>query len=161
MARSTHVGLKYRPAMSLMSKKKQPFIIDNDLGPELKEFLPADARTTVECGLRPNAPDYPDVVDLCQHEEAILVTADREFPDHLRRYQREHNQCCWGLVLLPSEQIKQIETLKRVKAGKLKVKDPIDKVFHWENARHDNLFVNLRANPPEVTELCTCEWQED
>jgi hypothetical protein len=27
--------------------------------------------------------------------------------------------------------------------------------------RHENLFINLRANPPEVTELCTCEWDDD
>jgi hypothetical protein len=147
--------------MTLMSKKKRPFIIDADLSSDLKKYLPADARSTVECGLRLNAPDYPDVVNLCQHEEAILVTADTQFSDHLRRYQREHNECCWGLVLLPSEEIKQIEVLKRIAAGKLKIKDPLDKVFHWENARHDNLFVNLRANPPQVTELCDCEWQED
>jgi predicted nuclease of predicted toxin-antitoxin system len=144
-----------------MSKKKQPFIIDNDLSAELKPYLPSDARTTVECGLRPNAPDYPDVVDLCQREEAMLVTADKEFPDHLRRYQREHNDCCWGLILLPSDELKQIEILKRVKAGKLKLKHPVDRVFQFEDARHENLFVNLRANPPEVTELCTCEWDED
>jgi hypothetical protein len=31
-----------------MSKEKQPFIIDNDLGVNLKPYLPADARTTVE-----------------------------------------------------------------------------------------------------------------
>jgi hypothetical protein len=90
-------------AMPLMSKKKQPFIIDNDLSAELKPYLPSDVRATVECGLRPNAPDYPDVVDLCQEEEAMLVAADTEFPDHLRRYQREHNTC-WGLVLLPSDE---------------------------------------------------------
>jgi predicted nuclease of predicted toxin-antitoxin system len=72
-----------------MSKKKHAFIIDNDLSAELKPYLPSGARTTVESGLRPNAPDYPDVVDLCQREEAMLVTADREFPDHLRRYRRE------------------------------------------------------------------------
>jgi hypothetical protein len=54
--------------MPLMSKKKQPFIIDHDLGVNLKPYLPAVARTTVECGLRANAPDYPDVVDLCQRE---------------------------------------------------------------------------------------------
>jgi predicted nuclease of predicted toxin-antitoxin system len=147
--------------MPLMSKKKQPFVIDNDLSAALKEYLPSDARTTVECGLRPNAPDYPDVVDLCQQEEAMLVTADTEFPDHLKRYQREHNTCCWGLVLLPSDELKQIEVLKRIKAGKLKIKHPVAKVFHFDFARHENLFVNLRANPPEVTELCTCEWDED
>jgi len=144
-----------------MSKKKLPFIMDNDLSPELKQYLPSDARTTVECGLRPNAPDYPDVVDLCQQEEAMLVTSDREFPDHLRRYQREHNACCWGLVLLPSEELKQIEILKRIKGGKLKIKHPVDRIFQFENARHENLFINLRANPPEVTELCTCEWDNE
>src|ERR1700722_19866957 len=36
-----------------------------------------------------------------------------------------------------------------------------DKVFHFENARWDNLFVNLKANPPEVEELCECEWDKD
>ena len=94
-------------------------------------------------------------------ENAILVTADTEFLHHLRRYQREHNACCWGLVLLPSEELKQIDILRRIKAGKLKLKDPIDEVFHFENARADNLFVNLRANPPEISELCDCEWDED
>jgi len=147
--------------MTLMSKKKQPFVIDHDLSQKLKEFLPSDARTTVECGLPPHAPDYPDVVDLCQTESAMLVTADTEFPDHLKRYQREHNTCCWGLVLLPSDELKQIEILKRIKAGKLKIKHPLSQVFHFEDARHENLFVNLRANPPEVTELCSCEWDDE
>jgi hypothetical protein len=147
--------------MPLMSKKKQPFIIDHDLGVNLKPYLPADARTTVECGLRANAPDYPDVVDLCQRENAILVTADTEFHEHFKRYQREHNECCWGLVLLPGEEMRQIEVLKRVRTGKLKLKDPTDDVFYFENARADNLFVNLRSNPPEISELCDCEWDED
>jgi len=144
-----------------MTKKKQPFIIDNDLSATLKEYLPSDARTTRECGLRPSAPDYPDVVDLCQQNEAMLVTADTEFPDHLKRYQREHNTCCWGLVLLPSDEIKQIDVLKRIKNRKLKIKHPIARVFQFEDARHENLFINLRANPPEVTELCTCEWEDN
>lgn len=143
-----------------MSKKKQPFIIDNDLSAVLRAYLPSDARTTLECGLRPNAPDYPDVVDLCQRDQAMLVTADTEFPNHMRRYQREHNTCCWGLVLLPSEELKQIEVLRRIRDGKLKIKHPISRVFQFEDARHENLFVNLRSNPPEVTELCTCEWDE-
>jgi predicted nuclease of predicted toxin-antitoxin system len=141
-----------------MSKKRQLFIIDNDLGVNLKPYLPAEARTTVELGLRPNAPDYHDVVDLCQRENAILVTADTDFPEDFKRYQREHNECCWGLVLLPSEELRQIDVLKRVKAGKLKLKHPIDDVFYFENARADNLFVNLRSNPPEISELCDCEW---
>lgn len=146
--------------MPLMSKKKQPFIIDNDLSAKLKPYFPADARSTLECGLRPNAPDYPDVVDLCQRENAILMTADAEFPRHFKRYQREHNECCWGLVLLPSEELKQIELLKRIKAGKLKMKDPVGNVFHFEYARADNLLVNLRANPPEISDLCDCERDE-
>ncbi|HEY1210199.1 MAG TPA: hypothetical protein VGE85_12575 [Terracidiphilus sp.] len=144
-----------------MSKKKQPFIIDHDLSAILKEFLPSDARTTVECGLRPNAPDYPDVVNLCQQEEAMLVTADTKFSNYLRRYQRERNTCCWGLVLLPADELSQIEILKRIKAGKLKIKHPVARVFQFEDARHENLFINLRANPPEVTELCTCEWEDN
>lgn len=65
----------------------------------------------------------------------MLVTADTEFSDHLRRYQLEHNTCCWGLVLLPSEELKQIEVLKRVKAGKLKLRHPVDPVFQFEEAR--------------------------
>ncbi len=89
--------------MPLMSKKRQPFIIDNDLGPAIKEYLPADSRTIVECGMRPHTPDYPFLLDLCQREEAMFVTADTEFPAHIKRYQREHNDCCWGLLLLPSE----------------------------------------------------------
>jgi hypothetical protein len=147
--------------MSLMSKKKQPFIIDHDLGTNLKLYLQADARTTLECGLGPNALDYPDVVDLCQRERALLVTADVEFPQHFKRYQREHNKCCYGLVLLPSEELKQIDILKRIKSGKLKLKDPIGNDFHFEYARADNLLVNLRANPPEISDLCDCEWNED
>jgi len=144
-----------------MSKKKQPFIIDHNIDADLKPYLPADARTTVECGLRPNAPDYPDVVALCQRENAILVTADAEFPQHFRKYQKEHNDCCWGLVLLPSEELKQIDVLKRIKAGKVKLKHPVDDDFHFENARMDNLFVNLRANPPTISELCDCKWHYD
>ncbi|MGD0445797.1 MAG: hypothetical protein ABSA39_17830 [Edaphobacter sp.] len=144
--------------MTVMSKKKYPFVIDNDLSVEIKKYLPGGARTTVECGLAPNAPDYPDVADLCQREEAMLVTADTEFPLHLARYQREHNTCCWGLILLPAEELKQVEVLKRIKAGKLRIKHPIAGVFHFEEARHENLYVNLRSNPPVVQELCACEW---
>jgi hypothetical protein len=77
--------------MPLMSKKKRLFIVDHDLGENLKPYLPADAGTTIECGLRSNAPDYPDVVDLCQREGAVLITADTKFPDHLRRHQREQD----------------------------------------------------------------------
>jgi hypothetical protein len=141
-----------------MSQKKQPFIIDNDLGPGIREYLPRDARTTVECGLPPHAPDDPDVIDLCQREEAILVTADLEFPKHFKKYQKAHNDCCWGLILLPGEEQKQIDVLKRLKAGKLNLKHPRDEIFRFEDVRWDNLLVNLRANPPAIVELCNCEW---
>jgi hypothetical protein len=70
--------------MPLMSQKKQPFIIDEDLGAALKPYLPADSRTTVECGMRKRTPDYPFLLDLCQREEAMLVTADTGFPKQLR-----------------------------------------------------------------------------
>src|ERR1700677_4490130 len=96
---------------------------------------PQNARSTVQCGLPAHAPDYPDVVDLCQKEKAILVTADTEFPDHLKRYQPKHNDCCWGLVLLPAEETKQIAILKRIRAGKLKLKHPIGHAFNFESAR--------------------------
>jgi hypothetical protein len=141
-----------------MSRKKQPFIIDNDLSPSIKDFLPRGARTTVECGLPPHAPDYPDVVDLCQQEEAILVTADTEFPQHFKRYQKEHNDCCWGLLLLPGDGQKQIDVLQHIKNGKLMLKHPKDEIFRFEDVRWDNLLVNLRASPPEIAELCACEW---
>jgi hypothetical protein len=76
----------YPYVMPLMSKKKQPFIIDENLTAKLKPHLPADAKTTVECGVRKGTPDYPFVLDLCQREEAMLVTADVEFPRHIKRY---------------------------------------------------------------------------
>jgi len=144
-----------------MIKKRQPFIIDNDLGPALKTLLPGDARTTVQCGLPPHAPDYPDVVDLCFREQAILVTADTDFPAHIRRYQKEHNDCCRGLLLVPSEELKQGEVLKRLKNKKIILKHPVDDQFSFETARWDHLLINLRANPPQVTGLCNCKWQED
>lgn len=128
-----------------MSQKKQPFIIDEDLGDALKEYLPADSRTTVECGLRKGTPDFPFVLDLCQREEAMLVMADIEFPKHVKRYQLSHNDCCWGLMLLPDGELKQIERLKELKEGKIKLTHPKIKNFKFDYARHDNLFVNLRA----------------
>jgi hypothetical protein len=147
--------------MPLMSKKKQPFIIDNDLSSKLKPYLPGDARTTVECGLPPHAPDYPDVVALCFREKAILVTADVEFPAHFKRYQKERNDCCRGLILLPADELRQIDILKRIKERKITLKHPVDDEFSFETVRWDNLLVNLRANPPEVAELCNCKWIED
>jgi hypothetical protein len=121
-----------------MSKRKQPFIIDEDLSAALKPYLPADARTTDECGIRKGAPDYPNVLDLCQREKAMLVTADVEFPRHIKPYQREHNECCWGLMLLSGEELKQIDILKRLKEGKIKLKHPKDKNFRFDFARHES-----------------------
>src|ERR1700734_4114107 len=103
--------------MPLMSKKKQPFIIDENLSTGIKPYLPADSRTTVECGLKSGTEDYPFVLDLCQREEAMLVTADIEFPRLIKKYQLTHNNCCWGLMLLPGEEIKQINVLTRLNEG--------------------------------------------
>ena len=144
-----------------MSKKKQPFIIDENLSAALKAFLPADSRTTEECGLKKGTKDYPWIMELCQREEAMLVTADLGFGKHVARYQREHNACCWGLLLLPDNEGKQIELLKRLKEGKIKLKHPVGDDFHFDLARHENLCINLRANPPEITELCDCEWEDE
>ena len=142
-----------------MSKKKQTFIIDHNLSFALKSHLPGESRTIVECGLRPNAPDYPDVVDLCQRRGAMLVTADTEFTAHLKRYQREHNDCCWGLLLLPSDVLKQINMLKDYRSGRLIIPYPLKGVeFRFDKAQQSNLCVNLRANPPETSELCDCAW---
>jgi predicted nuclease of predicted toxin-antitoxin system len=143
-----------------MSDKKQPFIIDNDLSPRLKDHLPREARTTVECGLRPNAPDNPNVINLCQRKNAILVTADTGFLKHIKDYQRRHNDCCWGLLLLPDGELSQVDALSRLQQGKIKLVHPKLETFSFELVRHDNLIVNLRANPPEIRELCDCEWEE-
>lgn len=91
----------------------------------------------------------------------MLVTSDTEFYSHIKRYQRERNTCCLGLLLLPSEEVKQIDLLQRLRSGKLKLTHPLADMFHFEEARHENLFINLRANPPEVKELCDCEWDVD
>jgi hypothetical protein len=48
-----------------------------------------------------------------------------------------------------------------LKEGKIKLKHPIDDEFHFDAARHENLCINLKANPPQVTELCNCEWEEE
>jgi hypothetical protein len=147
--------------MPLMSRKKQPFIIDENLGAAIKAYLPAGSRTTVECGVRKGTPDLPFVLDLCQREEAMLVSADIEFPRHVKKYQLSHNDCCWGLMLLPADEAKQIEVLQRLKQGKIKLTHPYIPDFHFDYARHDNLFINLRADPPTVSDLCDCEWDED
>jgi hypothetical protein len=76
-------------------------------------------------------------------------------------YQKAHNDCCWGLLLLPDGELKQIDVLTRLRAGKLKLKHPREEIFRFEHVRLDNLLVNLRANPPEIGELCDCEWIED
>jgi hypothetical protein len=160
--------------------------------------LSRGGRTTVECGMRKGTPDLPFVLDLCQREEAMLVTADNpagrydliaalrfssmmngcfflringireyypnpriEFPRHIKKYQRSHNDCCWGLMLLPADETKQIEILQRLKQGKIKLTHPHIPDFHFDYARHDNLFINLRADPPTVSDLCDCEWDED
>jgi hypothetical protein len=153
--------MEYHPSMPLMSKKKQPFIIDESLGGAIKLYLPADSRTTVECGLKSGTQDYPFVLDLCQHEEATLVTADIEFPRHIKRYQLAHNECCWGLMLLPGEELKQISVLKRLNDGRIKLTHPHVPDFKFDYARHDNLFINLRADPPTVSDLCDCEWDDE
>jgi hypothetical protein len=132
--------------MPLMSKKKHPFIIDENLSAAIKSYLPAGSRTTVECGMRKGTPDLPFVLDLCQREEAMLVTAVIEFPSHIKKYQRSHNDCCWGSMLLPADETKQIEILQRLKQGKIKLTHPHIPDFHFDYARHDNLFINLRAD---------------
>jgi len=99
--------------------------------------------------------------ELCFREEAILVTADTEFPAHIKRYQKEHNDCCRGLLLLPSEELKQTDVLKRLKNKKIILKHPVDDEFSFETARWDNLLINLKANPPQVSEFCNCRWPED
>jgi hypothetical protein len=82
------------------------------------------------------------------------------FTDHVKRHQREHNDCCWGLLLLPDNEGKQIEVLRRLKEGKTKLKHPKGHDFKFDFARHQNLCVNLRAEPPMVTELCDCKWDD-
>jgi hypothetical protein len=155
-----HTGRYYTVTTQGMNQKKQPFILDYNLSPVLKSHLPKDSRTTVECGLAPHAPDDL-VVELCQREQAILVTAEIEFLDHFRAHQRSHNECCWGLMMLPADTQKQVDVLQRVKSGKLRLKHPKERQFLFEDVRHDNLYVNLRANTPEVQEICECEWADD
>ena len=143
----------------MSSRKKRLFIIDHDLGDSIREYLPAgEVKRTTEYGLPSSAKD-PSVVDLCTREEAILVTADAEFPVHFAKYQKAHNTCCWGLLLLPDGELNQIRVLQRFRDGKLQLSHPKLEKFTFEEARHSNLFVNLRANPPQVGELCDCEWE--
>jgi Domain of unknown function (DUF5615) len=145
-----------------MSGKPRPFIIDKNLSPRLKAYLPRDGKTTTECGLPQHAPDNPDILDLCQRENAMLVTADEGFiKEHIKDYQRAHNDCCWGVLLLPDGIIRQIELLQRLKEGKIKLAYPKLKRFTFDLARHDNLLIDLRANPPSVSELCACPWYSD
>jgi hypothetical protein len=49
-------------------------------------------------------------------------------------------------MLLPADETKQIEILQRLKQGKIKLTHPHIPDFHFDYARHDNLFINLRAD---------------
>jgi hypothetical protein len=141
-----------------MNHKKHPFILDNNLNnPQLNDYLPRSAKTTVECGLKPHDKD-PLIVELCQRNHAILVTADLEFLKHFHDYQRSHNRCCWGLVMLPGEKLKQVEVLNKIKKGKLRLRHDRLEPFTFEDVRQCNLYVNLRADPPQIDEICDCEW---
>lgn len=157
-----HSKPKSRYSLNKMSGKPRPFIIDKNLSPRLKDYLPGDGKTTIECGLPQHALDNPDILDLCQRENAMLVTADEGFiTKHIRAYQRSHNDCCWGVLLLPNDIIKQINLLQRLKEGKIKLSYPKLPRFTFDLARHDNLLVDLRTNPPAVRELCGCPWYSD
>lgn len=145
----------------MSDKKKQPFIFDVHIGPETRSLFPRPGRTTLECGLPHNALDNPDILDLCQREEAILVTADKGFPKHVRKYQKSTNHCAWGVVLLPDVELERVDVLKRLKDGKIRLKHPLGDDLDFKDARFDNLLVNLQSNPPKVTELCDCPWITD
>ena len=62
-------------------------------------------------------PDYPFVLDLCQREEAMLVTADIEFPRHIKKYQLAQ-QMLLGILLLPGEEIKTNRTSSKAERRK-------------------------------------------
>ena len=61
--------------------------------------------------------------------------------------------------MLPADAQKLIDVLQKVNGGKLRLKHPKERPISFQDVRHNNLYVNLRANPPEVQEICECKWQ--
>ena len=62
---------------------------------------------------------------------------------------------------MPDNEGNKIEVLRRLKEGKIKLKHPKGRDFKFEFARHQNLCINLRAEPPTVAELCDYEWENE
>jgi hypothetical protein len=142
-----------------VSRKKVPFILDIHIGPEARAALPRPGKSTVEYGLPRHAPDNPEILDLCQREEGMLVTADVGFREHVKAWQKAHNDCAWGMILLPSEDLKAAAVLKSWQDGKVKLYHPRDgDELHYDLARGSNLLIDFRVDPPKVTELCDCPW---
>lgn len=145
-----------------MSKRHYFFLLDNsvkDLRPYFREGV---TETTIDHELAPHADDL-EVIDLAWYRSAIIVTTDLRFPEKCLLYQRQKNSCLYGLLLLPSGLEIQKRVLEELRSGKRKmIHSRYDKTVTWADVNHDNLLVRTyRESNPDVSELCSCPWDED
>jgi hypothetical protein len=137
------------------------FILDNNVK-HLKTLLPrGQAKTTVECGLRPEADDIA-VIGLAYERKAILVTSDVGIVKKSKRFQSQRSVCLFGLLILPDGLEQQLRLLNDIRSRRKVFRhQQFERTVTWNNIREENLFVNARmAGQPGLQDLCDCDWED-
>jgi hypothetical protein len=134
--------------------KKQAFLIDNNLFPELPRHLPSSAgylpKSCSESILEVKANAL-----LCQESKAILITSNDAYVAALR----ENSTASWGVILLPDELKAQRDAMARFSAGNLTFRPTRENTDIIEYARRNRTLLDLRADPPILTVHSTCKWK--
>jgi hypothetical protein len=141
---------------------KAHFMLDNSVKHLKTCFARGAAKTNTDCGLKEYDDDFL-VIEKAWKEGAILITTDVKVVAKCRKFQKDHNTCLYGLLLLPDGKVPQERVLNDLRARRKTLRHPHYKNHvTWEHVRTANLFVNARVpSNPTLQELCDCKWEED
>lgn len=137
----------------LLFNRKQQFIVNRGLPPELKRSLPVDARFLDDIP-EADSPSREEVIELCREKHGILVTCDEDYTSPLRIDARG----AWGVILLPSDVESQIRHWRRMASGDLTFLPTNETMDLVEYARRNRMLLDIRNDPPILTFHSQCRW---
>lgn len=140
----------------LLFHRKQQFIIDRGLSPDLRRSLPEGAQFLDDV---PEAelPSRDQVIQLCREKHGILVTSNEEYTPALRVDARG----TWGIILLPTDVESQIRLWRKMASGNLTFRPTNESTDLVEYARRNRMLLDIRHDPPILTLHSECRWTND
>jgi hypothetical protein len=109
----------------------------------------------VETPLGSTSGSSTTIAQLCQQEQAILITADSSYLSLIFSEAKPP----WGVLLLPNNPSEQKEAIQGMLSGELRVRSSEEGMAFTEYVRRNRMILDVRGEWPELIVISKCQWK--